>query len=99
MEVKKMEVKKVDIKKLKPHPKNPRVHPAPFPVEVPMAVMGFLTVENDLVVDPFLGAGTTIIAAEKSNRKAYGIELDETYCELTIQRWEEYTGKKAEKVV
>jgi len=52
-----------------------------------------------LVVDPFLGAGTTIIAAEKSNRKAYGIELDETYCELTIQRWEEYTGKKAEKVV
>ena len=64
-----------------------------------MAVMGFLTVENELVVDPFLGAGTTIIAAEKSNRKAYGIELDEVYCELTIQRWEEYTGKKAEKVV
>lgn len=76
-----------------------KAHPAPFPEEVPMAVMGFLTAENELVVDPFLGAGTTIIAAEKSNRKAYGIELDETYCELTIQRWEEYTGKKAEKVV
>lgn len=76
-----------------------KAHPAPFPVEVPMALMGFLTTEGEFVVDPFLGVGSTIIAAEKSNRIAYGIELDEIYCEIAIQRWEEYTGEKAKKVI
>lgn len=48
-----------------------------------------------LVLDLFLGSGSTLIACEKTSRKCYGMELDPIYCDVIIQRWEEYTGKKA----
>ena len=48
------------------------------------------------VYDPFLGSGTTLIAAEKTNRKCYGMELDPKYCDVIVKRWEDFTGKKAE---
>lgn len=48
------------------------------------------------VYDPFLGSGTTLIAAEKTGRKCYGMELDPKYCDVIVKRWEEFTGKKAE---
>ena len=51
---------------------------------------------SDLVLDLFLGSGSTLIAAEKTNRKCYGMELDPKYCDVIIQRWEEFTGNKAE---
>ena len=50
------------------------------------------------MLDMFLGSGSTLIAAEKLNRKCYGMELDEKYCAVVIERWEQYTGKKAEKI-
>jgi DNA modification methylase len=50
---------------------------------------------NGLVFEPFTGSGTTMIAAEKHQRKCYGMELDEKYCDVIIKRWEQYTGKKA----
>ena len=54
------------------------------------------TYNNPLsVVDLFLGSGSTLIACEKTNRKCYGIELDEKYCDVIINRWQEYTGKEA----
>ncbi len=53
---------------------------------------------NDLVIDPFLGSGTTLIAAERTGRRCYGMELDPHYCALVIARWEAFTGEKAEKV-
>ena len=46
-------------------------------------------------LDLFLGSGSTLIACEKTNRKCYGMELDEHYCDVIVKRWEEYTGKKA----
>ena len=49
------------------------------------------------VYDPFLGSGTTLIAAEKTGRKCYGIELDPKYCDVIVKRWEDFTGKKAIK--
>jgi len=49
-----------------------------------------------LVFDPFLGSGTTLIACEKLGRRCYGMEIEPRYCDVTIQRWENYTGKKAE---
>jgi len=49
----------------------------------------------DIICDPFLGSGTTLIAAEQLNRKCYGMELDEKYCDVIIKRWEQFTGKQA----
>lgn len=48
------------------------------------------------VYDPFLGSGTTLIAAEKTGRKCYGMELDPRYCDVIVKRWEDFTGEKAE---
>lgn len=48
------------------------------------------------VYDPFLGSGSTLIAAEKTGRKCYGMELDPKYCDVIVKRWEDFTGKKAE---
>tara|TARA_R110001583_G_scaffold7137_1_gene35507 strand:+ start:231 stop:1436 length:1206 start_codon:yes stop_codon:yes gene_type:complete len=53
---------------------------------------------NMLVLDLFLGSGSTLIAAEKLKRKCYGMELDEKYCDVIIERWEQFTGNKAEKI-
>jgi len=46
-------------------------------------------------VDLFLGSGTTLIACEKTNRKCYGMELDEHYCDVIVERWQKYTDKEA----
>ena len=53
---------------------------------------------NMIVLDLFLGSGSTLIAAEKLNRKCYGMELDEKYCDVIIERWEQFTGQTAEKI-
>ena len=53
---------------------------------------------KDIILDMFLGSGSTLIAAEKLNRKCYGMELDEKYCDVIIERWEQFTGLKAEKI-
>lgn len=50
---------------------------------------------NDLIVDFFCGSGTTLIVCEKINRRCFGMELDEKYCDVIIKRWEQFTGKKA----
>ena len=49
------------------------------------------------MIDLFLGSGSTLIAAEKLKRKCYGMELDEKYCDVIIERWEQFTGQKAIK--
>jgi DNA modification methylase len=52
-------------------------------------------VPDGLVYDPFLGSGTTLIAAEQLGRKCYGMEISPAYCDVIVQRWENLTGKKA----
>jgi len=47
------------------------------------------------VYDPFMGSGTTIIAAESTGRICYGLEVDPVYVDVAVQRWEQFTGKKA----
>lgn len=75
-----------------------KVHSATFPIHLPLFIINSFTKKNDCVMDNFLGTGTTLIACEKTNRKCYGMELDEKYCDIIINRWEQYTGKKAELI-
>jgi DNA modification methylase len=53
------------------------------------------TARGDLILDPFLGSGTAIIAAERSGRRCYGLELDPLYVDIIIRRWQRQTGLEA----
>lgn len=75
-------------------PGEQRVHPTQKPVALIKELIGKAT----LVVDPFLGSGTTLIAAEQLGRKCYGLEIEPKYCDVILQRWENATGKKAELI-
>lgn len=61
-------------------------HPAPFPVELPLRLIELYTFRNDLVLDPFLGSGTTAVAAVQSDRRYAGYDTDPEYVDLAIQR-------------
>jgi len=71
-------------------------HPAMFPVEFPMGYIESCTNSNDVIYEPFGGAGSTMIACEKLGRQARLMELDPKYCDVIVKRWEDFTGKKAE---
>ena len=73
-------------------------HPATFPVYLPAEYVLAFTNKEDLVVDPFGGSGTTLIACEQLNRTCYMMELDPIYCDVIIKRWENFTGQKAELI-
>ncbi len=72
-------------------------HPTTKPVALPENAILNSSQAAAIVLDPFLGSGTTIIAAEKTGRKCYGLEIDLHYCSVIIKRWEDYTGRKAER--
>ncbi len=61
-------------------------HPAPFPIELPRRLIQLYTFKNELVLDPFMGVGTTAIAAMKLNRKFVGYDISKEYCELANKR-------------
>ena len=73
-------------------------HPATFPVALPSEYIVAFTGENDIVVEPFGGAGTTLIACEQLDRTCYIMELDAHYCDVIIKRWENFTGNTAVKI-
>ena len=73
-------------------------HKACFPVELPEKGISLVNANTSIIFEPFCGSGTTMIAAEKTNRKCYGMELDPKYCDVIVKRWEDFTGKKAELV-
>lgn len=61
-------------------------HPAPYPVALPRRLIELYTYQNDLVLDPFIGSGTTAIAAIETNRRYVGFDTDETYVEIARAR-------------
>ena len=70
-----------------------RGHPAVFPAELPKFALG--TWPSQTIFEPFSGAGTTIIASEELGRDCRGIEIDPAYCDVAIQRWQNFTGLEA----
>ncbi len=71
------------------------LHPTMKPVELVERAVRNSSKSRDIVLDCFGGSGSTMIACEKTGRQARLIELDPKYCDVIVQRWEEFTGKKA----
>jgi len=75
--------------------KSDGTHPTQKPVELCSHAITHSSKTDDIVLDLFLGSGSTLIACEKTNRVCFGMELDPKYIDVIIQRWEDYTGQKA----
>lgn len=69
-------------------------HPTPKPVSMIADAIRDVTGLGEVVLDPFLGSGTTIMAAEATGRRCFGMELDPIYCDLILRRWQKKTGEK-----
>jgi len=65
-------------------------HPAPFPIELPYRLIQLYTFKGDLILDPFMGSGTTAIAALKAGRKYIGYEIDPEYIKRAEDRIADY---------
>lgn len=72
-----------------------KLHPTVKPVELIWDAILDVSKRGDIVLDSFLGSGSTLIACEKAHRLCYGIELEPLYIDTTIRRWQELTGKEA----
>jgi DNA modification methylase len=70
-------------------------HATPKPVEMMARAIKSSTKDSGLLIEPFLGSGSTLIAAEQLGRKCYGMEISPAYCDVIVNRWEKLTGKKA----
>jgi len=79
---------------------NPQsmVHLTEKPVELAVRAMTYSSCPAQNILDLFGGSGSTLVAAEKTGRCAFLMELDALYCDVIVRRWEEFTGKKAERV-
>ena len=79
---------------------NPQgyLHLTQKPVELAVRAIEYSSRAGENVLDLFGGSGSTLIAAEKTGRRAFLMELDALYCDVIVKRWEELTGKKAERI-
>lgn len=73
-------------------------HPTAKPVELVATAITDTILPDNIVLDTFLGSGSTLIAAEKTGRICYGMELDPKYVDVILKRWEDYTGNEAVKI-
>src|SRR6201995_1169084 len=71
------------------------LHPTVKPVAMIADAMLDCSARGDIVLDGFLGSGTTVIAAERTGRRCYGLELDPGYVDLTVRRWQALAGENA----
>ena len=84
----------LDVWRIDPESARRVGHPAPFPVELPRRLIDLYTFEGDAVLDPFLGSGSTVVAAERTGRVGVGFDLDESYVTLARER---VTAEKARR--
>ncbi len=81
-----------------PRPKRSESHPTMKPVKLIDEMLQNNSPLGGIVLDLFGGSGSTLIACEKLGRRCYMMEIDEHYCDVIIQRWQNFTGKKAELI-
>jgi len=80
-----------------PRPADSELHPTMKPLELVERAIGNSSRSGDTVLDLFLGSGTTLIAAERTGRVCYAMELEPAYVDVAIRRWEAFTGERAEE--
>jgi DNA modification methylase len=71
------------------------MHPTVKPVALVADALKDMSRRGDIVLDPFCGSGTILIAAERTGRKARAIEIDPGYVDVAVRRWQAFTGKSA----
>ena len=71
------------------------LHPTMKPVELVQRAIENSSKSRDIILDPFGGSGSTLIACEKTGRSARLVELEPKYCDVIVKRWQEYSGKEA----
>ena len=76
-------------------PHSNQEHPTMKPVELVERAISNSSREGDLVLDPFAGAGSTLLAAERTGRRARLVEIDPKYCDVIVRRWQTYSGSTA----
>ena len=74
-------------------------HPAPFPVELPKRCIKLFSFQGEVVLDPFLGSGTTLIACLQTNRIGIGVEINEDYCQLAAKRLRQQGAQQREPTI
>jgi DNA modification methylase len=79
-------------------PQRNAEHPTMKPIPIPAKAIQNSSYKGEIVFDPFGGSGSTLIAAEKTGRICYTVELDPKYCDVIVKRYEELTGNKAKLV-
>jgi len=84
-----------EVKKVNP---QSMVHLTEKPVELARRAIEFSSRRGENVLDLFGGSGSTLIAAEQTGRRAFLMELDELYCDVIVRRWEQFTGRQAERL-
>jgi len=71
------------------------LHPTVKPTAMVADAILDVTRRGDIVLDPFLGSGSTLMACERTGRRCHGLELDPLYCDIIVRRWQTYTGSEA----
>jgi DNA modification methylase len=74
------------------------IHLTEKPVELAARAIEYSSRPGEHVLDLFGGSGSTLIAANQTGRRAFLREIDPLYCDVVVQRWERFTGKKAERI-
>ena len=71
------------------------LHPTPKPLNLVADAILDTSSRGDIILDLFLGSGTTLIAAERVGRRCFGMEIDPLYADVIIRRWQNWTGEQA----
>jgi DNA modification methylase len=75
------------------------LHPTVKPVALVADAIMDASARGEVILDAFLGSGTTVIAAERTGRRCYGLELDPVYVDTVVRRWQAYTGERARHAI
>ena len=87
-----------DLWEVKKEPSQKTVHPTQKPVELAVRAIQLSSKPGENVLELFGGSGSTLIACEQTGRNCFAMEIDEAFCDVIVQRWQEFTGKQAEHI-